>query len=167
MSENGDSLWSQYYKHPSFTSPYCSFFPQKLVSYKDGFMFCGMISNDVSASDPSYGYWGWLVRTDSMGNVSPLLNTAITEPIQYEQPDMRVFPNPTNGVLNLQLAEPLGEEADIVIYTIEGKEMYRSKLRKQSDNTRLYLYHLPQGFYNCVLQVGENQVYSKPFLKVN
>lgn len=167
MNANGDSLWSQYYTYPDFYGTYSSYWFNRVEPYKGGFLLCGTINNGLSGLNPQSGYWGWLVRTDSMGNVSPLLNTAITEPIQYEQPDMRVFPNPTNGVLHLQLAEALVEDADIVIYTIEGKEMYRSKLRKQSDNTRLYLYHLPQGFYNCVLQVDGNQVYSKSFFKVN
>ncbi len=81
--------------------------------------------------------------------------------------DMHIFPNPTNGILNLQLAEPLPEEADIAVYTSEGKEVYRTKLRKQATDTRLYLYQLPQGMYECVLRVGGNKLFSNSFLKLN
>jgi hypothetical protein len=80
----------------------------------------------------------------------------------YAPNDIRVYPNPTTG--NLQLHSPFIDDEimlEISIYTIEGKQVYKTKRHKGSV---LELQNLPKGMYILSAETGE-QAYKTKFIK--
>jgi hypothetical protein len=80
----------------------------------------------------------------------------------YAPNDIRVYPNPTTG--NLQIHTPFIDDEtmlEISIYNIEGKQVHKTK---QPKGTVLELQHLPKGMYILSAETGE-QVYRTKFIK--
>jgi len=73
-----------------------------------------------------------------------------------------IFPNPTNGILEVQLDEAIGEQKSIAIFDSYGK-MCSSEMLCQT-NTKLDISHLNNGIYYYRIQT-EKGVITGQFLK--
>lgn len=66
-----------------------------------------------------------------------------------------VFPNPTNGELNISLGLNVQSEAIIELYDMAGRKLTQINLPKASQHTeKLDLSHLPAGVYQLHVNVG-------------
>ncbi|NRA50309.1 MAG: T9SS type A sorting domain-containing protein [Phaeodactylibacter sp.] len=73
--------------------------------------------------------------------------------------ELNLFPNPTSDILNLQLGQPLSEEASIEIFSITGQSMQVNThpWRPGSPNHQINVFALPPGAYVVRVQSGQQQ----------
>jgi len=80
--------------------------------------------------------------------------------------EFRLFPVPTNNVLNLQFKESISGEIDVVIYNLSGKKIYSQSLisLKNKGLFTIDISHLSNGLY--MLKVNnQQQSHSTKFIK--
>ncbi|MGB3798645.1 MAG: T9SS type A sorting domain-containing protein, partial [Lewinella sp.] len=88
--------------------------------------------------------------------IRPLLSGADVRPTATGEPrdlsaDIRLFPNPTDGIVNIMIPKELiTSEIQIVVFTMEGREVLR-----QQGSPRIDVANLPSGMYLLECQVGE------------
>jgi len=72
---------------------------------------------------------------------------------------VKIFPNPTNGILNID-SEQVSGDIHVALYTIAGRILLATEYQAGID-----LSHLEAGAYLVVINVG-GRVYTKKILKV-
>lgn len=65
--------------------------------------------------------------------------------------EMKIFPNPNQGIFSLQLNEPEQEEVSICIYDYIGNIVYEKNCFLQDNLVLMQLEMLPTGIYLCVI----------------
>ena len=80
--------------------------------------------------------------------------------------EVRVFPNPTNGLCMIELDGAVNNEASLVIYDLMGRPIHSEKMNATATFADAYvdLSHLPTGKY-IVKIVTKDQVYTKDLIK--
>jgi hypothetical protein len=81
--------------------------------------------------------------------------------------DLRLFPNPTNGLLHLQLANTNApENCTARVFSMDGREVFSTRFNNYSSGLGLEmnLTELKSGYYILVLQNG-NEIYRASFVK--
>ncbi len=92
-------------------------------------------------------------------------NVMITEGIttmdnEYSNnPDIRIFPNPTNGMINI-VTDGINN-ADLTIYTIQGQIVYTEKLNAATSNKQLNLSYLTKGIYMIRISDEKSNIIKK------
>ncbi len=76
-------------------------------------------------------------------------------------PSLKIFPNPANRLLNLQLGE-VGDQAKLAIYNMNGQMMLMQTIRDIV--TQVDVESLPAGLYIVLVNNG-NTIYREKFLK--
>ena len=76
---------------------------------------------------------------------------------------LKIWPNPTKGKINIDLTD-LGTPQKMEIANLLGK---RFKFESNISDPVLDLSHLPEGIYNLILHVGNDQLFITRFIKVN
>lgn len=82
---------------------------------------------------------------------------------QAETTNMEVYPNPNNGILNLNVKLAESEKVQISIYDAQGnfvKQLLNSRMNSGVSNLQFSLGDLPCGIYNCEL-ITKNKVMNK------
>jgi len=107
---------------------------------------------------------------DLSGNVSKevvrIINVLPEGPTGVEsvlniQSFMSIYPNPSNGIIYLRLANPVEENITITVFDMLGKELKQIHLDKNELQAQeLNLYQQPKGFYLLKVQTG-NDVFVK------
>ena len=83
------------------------------------------------------------------------INTAAEEPNDI-QPTFELFPNPTNGLVNLKLQMPYLQDVIINVYDIIGNRVVYQNLENISlELVSLDLKHLSPGVYNCSIETEQ------------
>jgi hypothetical protein len=74
--------------------------------------------------------------------------------------NIKLFPNPTSGELNIQLTTDSEEPAFVQVYTIDAKLVSQKQAVDVTNNgiTTINLSHLPQGIYYVELSQGEQVI---------
>ncbi|MEQ8706220.1 MAG: T9SS type A sorting domain-containing protein [Phaeodactylibacter sp.] len=154
----GDSLWSRYYL-PPFDTIGNTLLNGSFFSF--GELSSGNLVSGGSASGDGPQRRCWIIKTDANGcqGETPcevLTDVAEVEPM--EEPGVRVFPNPTQG--NLQVALPEGaEQASLILYNLQGQPAFQSLLTGQHTTLQL---PVPAGIYWARLQIaGQQPVHHK------
>ncbi len=99
---------------------------------------------------------------DNLGNTKDL---NLTLDISDENEEFKIFPNPTNGIceLNFKLSE--ADHNQIIIADINGNELYKFTTEFTDEiNCNLDLSSYSQGVYNLIIKNGNN-TYSRKILK--
>ena len=60
---------------------------------------------------------------------------------------LKIWPNPTNGLVRVSFAEALSGEVDVAIYNVAGRFVRQEKLRAMAGSAELDLHDLPGGVY--------------------
>ncbi len=100
-----------------------------------------------SAAGGSWQNWyvnGGVLTTTATSNGINCVTTALSS--VHKENDFALYPNPTNGVLNLGSVEP-GKE--LTIYNAQGLIAY--KLIVQKENQKIDLSELPEGIYFAMI----------------
>lgn len=73
-----------------------------------------------------------------------------------------IFPNPNRGVFDIELSGYVGNEAELQIYDLMGRELLREKMNAQSNfaASKVELLNAPAGNYICKI-ITTNGVYTK------
>tara|TARA_R110002072_G_scaffold132255_5_gene272352 strand:- start:238 stop:471 length:234 start_codon:yes stop_codon:yes gene_type:complete len=62
-----------------------------------------------------------------------------------------VFPNPSNGKLEVRASEPLRQHAKLIIYDTQGRAILRLLVQKGMRSTMVNTEHLAKGVYTLQL----------------
>jgi hypothetical protein len=68
--------------------------------------------------------------------------------------ETRIYPNPTKGVLRIEIGMTAGEEANYTLHDLNGKVIIRQTTR--STGFVLNLSHLPSGIYLLHINIGND-----------
>ena len=71
----------------------------------------------------------------------------------------RIYPNPSNGLVNINIANYVGD-LQINVYDINGREVYNKNMNNFNNSNAINLEKLSTGIYILKLQ-GENLNYSE------
>ncbi|NQV03393.1 MAG: T9SS type A sorting domain-containing protein [Bacteroidia bacterium] len=141
MDQSGDTIWSHSY------GGYRKSYGYSVMQTTDaGYVFCG--STNASGTNV---YDVMLVKTTSDGLITTIGNQPEGEP------EVRVFPNPTEGLVTLEL--PLRSER-IVITSLAGKILLDNPVSEHQKLT-LNLHGLASGLYLLKVIYNENTLVEK------
>lgn len=88
------------------------------------------------------------------------LNTGILE--QVKDNDLQVFPNPTDGLVNVIMPDLGGKTANVSLYGLDGKVMMTKTV--QSKQFQLDLHNLASGTYLLVIN-SNNRIFRKSIIR--
>lgn len=87
------------------------------------------------------------------------------EPLSSAEPMVNVFPNPTDGRVNLNCELQKADDVQIVIYNSLGATILQDQLKNSKNFTRQYdLSEYPSGIYLIEVASGQGQITTKQFL---
>ena len=75
--------------------------------------------------------------------------------------DITVYPNPTKGLLNLNINNLMGKEALLTMYTLNGKKILSQKLNTGNPKVQLDLSNYQDGIYTLFLYIENEGVFCK------
>lgn len=80
--------------------------------------------------------------------------------------ELSVYPNPSNGLININIDSPSKEAMSLFIHDLQGKVVYENRLIESNKyNNTLNLNHLDKGIYFIQLRHGKNITTKKLILK--
>lgn len=85
---------------------------------------------------------GALMIRAVMGNETPVATVTDVEEVELLDQQIQVYPNPTNGILNIVLTQQNYADFTVQVYTTTGQLLQSQSLREQLD-----LSHYPSGMY--------------------
>ena len=84
---------------------------------------------------------------------------------QHVGREFKLYPNPFNEIINIEIIETAGKEVEILVFEISGKLVLEKKVNS-TGLIRLPTSQLGQGFYVIQVREGEN-IYTYKTLKIN
>jgi hypothetical protein len=74
--------------------------------------------------------------------------------------NVRLFPNPTNGVFNLEIFNSAQSQAHVVVYDMLGNEVFSEKtdLQSGSNSLKIDLLNASNGVYQVWIEVDTNVI---------
>ena len=87
-----------------------------------------------------------------------------SENIQVSALNLKVYPNPVQNILQLEIPEYNGGMISLTVYTTEGKQIERKLLESTSDHANLDLSELKTGLYILSVE-ADNFHYSEKIYK--
>ena len=74
---------------------------------------------------------------------------------------MSVYPNPSNGLINMRLADAQSQDVNVFVYDMLGKLVQQQSINKNNLQVQeLDLSNQPKGFYLLRVKSGD-QIYSR------
>jgi hypothetical protein len=134
------------------------------VTFANGCITSNCVTFTIDASG-SYGPGGtpmsgfWL-------NVVGVYPESVNEMSEVKN-DLKIYPNPTNGLLHLQCSKIRASENSVVrVFSMDGREVYSKAFNNFSSGTFLEMNvnELKSGYYFLVLQNG-NEIYRASFVR--
>lgn len=119
--------------------------------------------NDIIENmDPNY------VFEVAKGSLGSALHFAVArEPLGIIENNLEanilLYPNPTNGILNVRLNTPLAASIEMTVFDVLGKRVYSASLNLE--NTALHLGSLGNGVYAAVFKSGQDLVVKRIVLE--
>jgi hypothetical protein len=148
----GDSLWSRYYLPPFDTL-------NNPILGGSFFSFGELSSGNLVSGGEANGDGPrrcWIIKTDAngcQGETPCEVLTDVAEAEPMETPGIRVFPNPTQGTLQVVLPEG-ADQASLILYNLQGQPAFQSRLTGQRTTLQL---PVPAGIYWARLQIAGQQ----------
>ena len=105
----------------------------------------------------------------TVNRVAPLLKkrtkTIAERGAEAQIENLEIYPNPTNGALNIQFDSPV-ETVQISVFDLSGKVLIQKTLNNTNDATQvLDTQNLQTGMYRIFIQTGESDPVSRLFVK--
>jgi hypothetical protein len=151
LDENGDSLWQREYM--VFSGLGQLHVLGEFETLDDGrIVISGWVQNLRSDAGSAFNYWGWLIRTDSLGCIVPgcqlLDNTENVGQGHALALQMTVFPNPASDVVNFRFDKPINEKVVIRVYSSLGQLVGETNMNNSTEaemnvsdwNSGMYFY---------------------------
>lgn len=80
-----------------------------------------------------------------------------------EDIDFRLYPNPVNEIMNIDLSDISTKEYNVHVFNILGQEVYNDQFGM--NNIKVDIQGLPDGLYVVQIELDGNKVISKKFIK--
>lgn len=110
-----------------------------------GFIFSGYTDVPCQFGD-TCGYWGWVVKLDSLGCEDAGCYTVGLEEMPFLNSTHQVSPNPAQSYITFAYqSQP--KVQSLHVYDIWGKKVFASPLPAHTDEFTLDLHAFPQGIY--------------------
>jgi hypothetical protein len=122
LDENGDSLWQREYAEFSGKWQVHILGDFEILDDKR-LLISGYIENLNTTAGTNFRYWGWLIRTDSLGCIVPgcqLLDNTENVAVLFDN-DVTVFPNPASEVVTFRFDKAVEEKVEIRVYSGLGQ----------------------------------------------
>ncbi len=115
------------------------------------------IAEELRSGD--YVEWGWNTTCGEVESEVAQFNAAITQPEnigdshETKAGELKIFPNPTSGVVNVEVADFSGQKVEYTIYDSFGKEVMRNVI-DQLELPVITIDMTPAQFANGMYQVS-------------
>jgi hypothetical protein len=140
LNSNCDTLWTR-----TFGSDWNDFGNSIQETSDGGFILCGWSNNwDFSGSIEK----AYLIKTDANGHV-----VGIDENSFSIKNLITAFPNPTNGIINIQIPQLFGQTKTLEVFDFVGQ----LQLSKTDNITEIDISNLTSGLYFLVLTNTDNE----------
>ena len=148
----GNQLWSRDYNyHGLGTNEYVK---DLIITSDGGFAMTGFILNAPGGT----GNDVFVLKTDTNG-----LITSLNSGFREVTPDMRVYPNPTKGVVNIPYIDGLDR---VEVYDLKGASIQDFVIQSDSRSVnKINLTNRKKGIYLLKLHMKNGKVFSKKVIK--
>ena len=166
LKPNGDTLWHKTYRIPYMNALGTDFLIYDIRPTTDGGFICGGV---VYPSPPDTGTQDmWVFKIDSNGCVDTSncwVSVGITEEVTHKKENLLIYPNPTNGVVTIEIPNPQIYSGVFQLIDLTGKEVLTKTIN--SNFTQLDVGWLPKGLYFYRYLDKTQQVSSSGKLVIN
>ncbi len=90
--------------------------------------------------------------------------TTLAEKHELQACNFSLFPNPVNDYLNIKYQGHFNETLQLVIYDIQGREVYKETINDKTAVLQVNISNLDNGMYLCRIYNNNNSI-SKKFIK--
>lgn len=102
--------------------------------------------NDSTRDDTNIMY-GWALKLDNHGNQ---ISSIASKNLEHKKFGVQLFPNPSSGIMNIEIDMKYGDKVSINMYNSEGKLTMQLADELRIEGKRILSYnlsHLPKGVY--------------------
>ncbi len=78
---------------------------------------------------------------------SNLMDATILSVSEKTDNQIKVFPNPNSGIMQIELNEDPKSEITVLLYDTKGNELWNNKISGHNKSIKLQLPHVPRGYY--------------------
>ena len=151
---HGDSLWVGEYEHDISWRPSSNELWDVALMADGGFVACGETRGRPNGG--AFQQDAWVIRVDSNGCI--LANCLVgNESLELKAESLKLYPNPTNGLVNLESMVPL---IRIEVYNLQGQKI----LEVNPTESQFELPH-ESGLYLLRIQDEKGKVFSEKVIK--
>jgi Secretion system C-terminal sorting domain len=164
LNKNFDTIFFRKFKPPQVFSKGNLNIINQIDQFNSDLILCGH-NLDYKIASPTYGEWGWLVRTDSMGcSLEPdsCMRVAVEDvPVDYG--NFNLYPNPVSDVLNIQFKE--AAKGVVYITDLSGKALIQKSIENVMDYS-MDVASLTAGMYIITYVDAQGRKSVRKFVKV-
>jgi PKD repeat protein len=103
--------------------------------------------------------------TDTTYQIINITTTGITPLSRGEGPGVRLYPNPANETITIEITTKKHQLQSITLYDITGKAISPLLWRGVGGEATLNINHLPQGIYFCHIVLTNGQTLTRKIIK--
>lgn len=149
VNANGDSLWRRSIVHPTILNNFSASYLWAIDTAVNGGYVCVGV---MYPSPPDTGSADvWVIKVDDWGCDTLGCQFVSVEENEMERGIIKVYPNPTNSNLSLEMDELLFRDGEYSyeLYDITGKNLLQQEIFFQTQTLSLYKYNT--GIYFLIL----------------
>lgn len=156
FSAHGDSLWERSVLHyrADTVERSLAYYPGSIKILPNKQLLMTGSVEDYDPNSPDYGFWGWLVRTDSNGCQTADCRTVGIAPTIQSDMHIGTFPNPVDSWMVVHSSKALQAEGRLRLYDLQGKLLAEQYLAPASQEWMLEMGAYPPGIYLVEMEVG-------------
>ncbi|MEQ8908188.1 MAG: T9SS type A sorting domain-containing protein [Vicingaceae bacterium] len=119
------------------------------------------VSNFVFYNNQNPG-WGWMTRVPAVRAVIESQTVGLKS--KLEKNWLNVFPNPSNGIVELEWDQEVGNYQELSVMSLSGRLVKKQAIKAGQNQLKLDLENLEKGVYIMALKSQLNWSYSKIIL---
>lgn len=124
--------------------------PTQTCTYVVKQEICGLIKWDTVVVKP------WVKPVDT-------LDVGMRENENFKNKNLKVYPNPANYLLMVEMAETTKQNGTYCIYNSLGQVIREEEVALKNGKTQIDTQHLPEGVYILNIKSGDAKTFSKRF----
>ncbi len=168
VGENKEWLWDRTYTDTSYQG--IAYRLQSIAPTTDGgYIAVGTIVNNMTGVFESHN---WVLKLDSLGCLQPGCGeinyiTGTEEMVFLKGRDIKTYPNPTHGVIMVEMPEELRglKESRIFVFSAQGEKV-REYAKPFEQFNFIDMGNVPAGNYFLIFWVGNEVIESRKIVKI-
>jgi hypothetical protein len=123
----------------------------------------GMLRGTASQSEGDNGGTSYLPIKTNNGSTktAETKKTKKEKPMHIEVEKVQVYPNPNDGIFNVQFNLDKTQKVTLSIYNVLGALVYQKELSTTQDNIPIQLTHVTKGMYLVVARLEDGTLFQK------